>query len=332
MDNSGAPHASNDIPPPAHATQQPISQYVPPTTSGSEAVLNEKSSKKRRTPYAFDRTRLILRGAAVLAEVIAFFIVVGVSAKCMSDSSGYFGCSEWGELLFVGLALIWNAAEFITLCINRRGIHPGAHIALDLIIFGLLVGPASIYIVVNSDNYYYDCSDLYNDPELTNSGCSENARPFQSANFAAGAFMIIAGLLHFVLFIFACITVHRWRRTRKEERRALDQYRYGGGGMMVAGGGAMDPNQAYVITYANGQQVLVPPQNQLGMQNAMGAGGVPIQPVTPVPGQNYPMARPAGQQPYDQSRDGISSVSSPASHQLHPVAESAELHKQEDVR
>jgi hypothetical protein len=35
--------------------------------------------------------------------------------------------------------LIWNVAELITLCVNKKGIHPGAHIALDFLLFaGLL--------------------------------------------------------------------------------------------------------------------------------------------------------------------------------------------------
>jgi hypothetical protein len=35
--------------------------------------------------------------------------------------------------------MVWNIAEFITLCVNRRGIHPGAHIAMDLLIGAGLV-------------------------------------------------------------------------------------------------------------------------------------------------------------------------------------------------
>jgi hypothetical protein len=46
-------------------------------------------------------------------------------------------------------ALIWNAIEFITLCINRKGIHPGAHIGLDLLLSGALLsaGGISFYAV-----------------------------------------------------------------------------------------------------------------------------------------------------------------------------------------
>jgi hypothetical protein len=30
--------------------------------------------------------------------------------------------------------MVWNIAEFITHCINKRGINPGAHVGLDLLL------------------------------------------------------------------------------------------------------------------------------------------------------------------------------------------------------
>jgi len=46
-------------------------------------------------------------------------------------------------------AAIWNIAEFITLCVNRRGIHPGAHIGLDLVLSLALLSAAAVsfYII-----------------------------------------------------------------------------------------------------------------------------------------------------------------------------------------
>ena len=37
--------------------------------------------------------------------------------------------------------MIWNIAEFITFCVNRRGAHPGVHVGLDLVMWcALLAG------------------------------------------------------------------------------------------------------------------------------------------------------------------------------------------------
>ena len=41
---------------------------------------------------------------------------------------------------------LWNTTEFITLYVTKKGIHPGAHIALDFLISGglILVGLADV--------------------------------------------------------------------------------------------------------------------------------------------------------------------------------------------
>jgi hypothetical protein len=43
--------------------------------------------------------------------------------------------------------VIWNISEFITLCVNRRGIHPGAHIGIDFLISGGLVTAGTFDII-----------------------------------------------------------------------------------------------------------------------------------------------------------------------------------------
>lgn len=35
--------------------------------------------------------------------------------------------------------MIWNIAEFITFCVNKRGSHPGVHIGLDIVMFCCLL-------------------------------------------------------------------------------------------------------------------------------------------------------------------------------------------------
>jgi hypothetical protein len=47
----------------------------------------------------------------------------------------------------MGIAVAWNAAEWVTLCVNRKGIHPGAHIALDFLISGGLIAGAAFDII-----------------------------------------------------------------------------------------------------------------------------------------------------------------------------------------
>jgi hypothetical protein len=37
---------------------------------------------------------------------------------------------------------LWNAAEFITVRVNKKGIHPGAHIAIDFCLMAYLATAA----------------------------------------------------------------------------------------------------------------------------------------------------------------------------------------------
>jgi hypothetical protein len=213
--------------------------------------------------------------------------------------------------------MVWNIAEFITLCVNHKGIHPGAHIALDLILFGLLDGPGSIIIVVYSyfsDRYYNDCSDS----EVC-SGVSNSRRlSFRPGGIAIGTLIIIAGyvtsffpslllihslthspfacdtlliseysLVHLALFILACISVHKWRMARRDRRHAQMQAAYSNPTGQISVAGNMDPNTAYIVTYPDGRQVIVPPQTQQQQQPTPQPHGYYAPPaqqnMTPVP-------------------------------------------------
>lgn len=55
--------------------------------------------------------------------------------------------------------MIWNIAEFITLCINRKGIDPGVHVALDLIL--------SLALISNAAISFYDISQVGENPALS---------------------------------------------------------------------------------------------------------------------------------------------------------------------
>ena len=43
--------------------------------------------------------------------------------------------------------MVWNIAEFITFCVNKRGAHPGVHVAMDLIAWGSLISAGVIAVI-----------------------------------------------------------------------------------------------------------------------------------------------------------------------------------------
>ena len=93
-------------------------------------------------------------------------------------------------------------------------------------------------------------------------------------------------LIHLTLFILACISVHKWRMFCRAARIATSQP----ANCPLTILGNMEPNTGYIITYADGQQVFVPPQvpgsnGQVQPQSmdATPMGQAPIDPPPPMP-------------------------------------------------
>lgn len=99
---------------------------------------------------------------------IAFSVIVlGISIALVLDSAVY----QSYQIIWVapqaGAALIWDIAELITVCSRsgKRGIHPGAHVALHLLLwlgFCAAVGLSAWLVAFTAEcdyycqNYYYD--------------------------------------------------------------------------------------------------------------------------------------------------------------------------------
>lgn len=162
-----------------------------------------------------------------------------------------------------GAAIIWDIAEFITLCANKKGIHPGAHIALDFLLFAALITGAVFLIIVGQPIVIYT---VYSD--------SENY-PADSVLLAAGALAVIAGsvqtsanyillqrltvalitsVFHLTLFIMACIGVHNWRQTRQPQVIFVQQPR------TVTGAHATLPPPPPGMMYVQGDWQTMSPQ------------------------------------------------------------------------
>ncbi|KAK1245516.1 hypothetical protein MKX08_005145 [Trichoderma sp. CBMAI-0020] len=125
------------------------------------------------------------------------------------------------------IAVLWSGAELITRAIRRfkAGIHPGAHVALSLIIFLVAViltslfGPwfqsswnegydddgsdCSYHYSSALDSYVYSCTDNSNDPEVIAS--RHQFHHENSVAYAAAIITYIVAVIHFVLFVGACI-------------------------------------------------------------------------------------------------------------------------------
>ncbi|KAM0486289.1 hypothetical protein ACHAPX_000994 [Trichoderma viride] len=126
------------------------------------------------------------------------------------------------------IAVLWSGAELIARAVRRfkAGIHPGAHVALSLIIFLVAViltslfGPwfqsswndnyddddgqqCSYHYSSSLDDYVYSCTDNSNDPEVIAS--RHIFRHERSVAYAAAIITYIIAVIHFILFVGACI-------------------------------------------------------------------------------------------------------------------------------
>ncbi|KAL6910168.1 hypothetical protein GGI43DRAFT_389484 [Trichoderma evansii] len=126
------------------------------------------------------------------------------------------------------VAALWSGAELITRVARKfkGGIHPGAHIALSLIIFLVAViltslfGPwfqsswndnyddnddesCSYKYSTSLNDYVYTCTDNSNDPDVIAAKRVFNHE--QRVAYAAAVVTYIIAVIHFILFVGACV-------------------------------------------------------------------------------------------------------------------------------
>ncbi|KAI4155597.1 MAG: hypothetical protein LQ340_000890 [Diploschistes diacapsis] len=192
---------------------------------------------------AFDRSNPCethYRAKLVLRILCLLFSLVGIA------TSGY----AWYICIFLfvpfGLSLLWNLTNIIRRLTARTPVHPGANVGLDLIIwlffFGIIIftylyASAALFVAksgnVNSSTIsgsYIGTyigggsttqSCVYEDDEPHCTTTSSNGTPISinagdlktrsSVALASCVFGTGAFLLHFILFVFACVDTHRRR-------------------------------------------------------------------------------------------------------------------------
>ncbi|KAH8888712.1 hypothetical protein GQ53DRAFT_229253 [Thozetella sp. PMI_491] len=132
-------------------------------------------------------------------------------------------------------AILWDKIEFLTLCIRRgRGVHPGAHVAVELILWlgcsgmGALILRAAWNVnnLLASIKAYYAASDDYNgiDYSSYSKGDIQGINNYVTKARAAGALLFLVAVIRFVLFVRACVETDNRRRVRKTPTIITTQY------------------------------------------------------------------------------------------------------------
>ncbi|CAK7222530.1 hypothetical protein SEUCBS140593_004930 [Sporothrix eucalyptigena] len=149
-------------------------------------------------------------------SVMTGILVIGLNAAMLvmqeahAVGSGYVDAS----LGFPAgiLAVLWSVSEFVTLCVRRnRGIHPGAHVGMHLIIWGLAAVCASFIAwdcAIDSTYSYWWFASVPTDT-------ADDKRTyalFRRIENALAICMWPLVIVNMILFVRACIECHRRNR------------------------------------------------------------------------------------------------------------------------
>ncbi|KAK8029855.1 hypothetical protein PG993_011146 [Apiospora rasikravindrae] len=179
----------------AHQSQQ--FQPYQPYPAGAPAQPQQPLASR-----PWHNTKLVLLSMSIVFSIIVIGISIALAVNPTILSL---------QVIWVApeaaVAIIWSVAEFVTLCArkNQRGIHPGAHVALHLLLwlaFVVAAGLTAYLVALNVEyDYYYSSSYRYS----RYSSIKFYVRTLQ----AELAFLILLIITHFTLFVRACVETAR---------------------------------------------------------------------------------------------------------------------------
>ncbi|KAK4697807.1 metal transporter CNNM, partial [Lecanoromycetidae sp. Uapishka_2] len=148
-------------------------------------------------------------------------------AVTTSLSKSNYGGNDWVDgmpLAPVLLALLYNPIVLFLTIFQRRGrpIHPGWHVGVDLFIWGLAL-PAIVFSIGDGWFWYWQPVILdfdgfvpCDDWNYWTYQCNPLIYTLGKMEIAANVFLALILIIHFILFVFACIATHKWRKAQKQ--------------------------------------------------------------------------------------------------------------------
>ncbi|KAI1081587.1 hypothetical protein F5B20DRAFT_578916 [Whalleya microplaca] len=194
-----------------------------------------RRSRSSRPPIR--RSWQLAKIALQVFSLVCCAIVMGLSASATWQGGAGMG------ILIVPIAIgtsVWTLAELVTVCVRwrqGRGIHPGAHVAMQLIIFLALIlalfYSCLLWKTVQRDIIICEREREENDDDWTIQTLVEgegfawssfycpmdyydliHGSFYQAAIQAIIAFVTVLWVIHFSLFVRACVETQRRNRER----------------------------------------------------------------------------------------------------------------------
>ena len=118
------------------------------------------------------------------------------------------------------ISLIWILIVHVRTLLQKPDLHPGHHVAWDLICWLVLLGCtlsalffSHIIDLLDIDVAPPSCEDGY--PGSTDSNCYDNFAALKWVQVAAYTLTFAVGICHFILFVRACRVCKRYNRQKK---------------------------------------------------------------------------------------------------------------------
>ncbi|TLD29124.1 hypothetical protein PspLS_04234 [Pyricularia sp. CBS 133598] len=161
----------------------------------------------------------MLKSAIGVAILIMDIILVGVAAGNWTSPRNYYwyhSFSAFYTFVFCVptaiLSFIWQVSEFITVAVRKdRGIHPGAHVGMHLVIWLAFIVSATYsgFEVQWLNHYNRHPYDGYYGSRTSAAEIQAGYKQTFSFQVAILVFVIMLILAHFAMFVRACIETHR---------------------------------------------------------------------------------------------------------------------------
>ncbi|KAF7514563.1 hypothetical protein G7054_g15203 [Neopestalotiopsis clavispora] len=272
--------AEEPIPPARTAASQPI-QPSTASTPAPAPVPQSGPMMYQPYPYAqppfaaqhrvipFNKTHYWVKIGLTAASLVFCVILLGLSVA-ISVGPGY---EAWNVTIYwigplIGIAGCWDIAELITLfgCGKRhggqfrRGIHPGAHVGVNLILWllGIICIFFSVLSYINARSQLASCQEA-NDSDSSNTYygyyyyyCDDDEYSMLSSGIyipalrAIEAFVALLTLDHFIFFVLACIETNQRNKSRAAVMMMPPQMYYNQPPGMAPYGYPAMPPQAYM--------------------------------------------------------------------------------------
>ena len=237
------PHSHPHPHPLPRAPHHPHQSYLPNPYPYGSLPYTGHTARAMPLVVPYDKTwmqvKLTLTAFSVLFCIILLTLACIIAATSL-DPITLSSVTGYWAIPFTLIVLFWNFAEFLTVCACgtrgvpegaastgvrvRRGIHPGAHVGVDLIIWliGIICILAATVVLTEADDQRQDCQRrTAGNRDYSYYSCNKAILQFlNSSNYipmlrAITAFVCLITAIHFVIFCRACVETHERNRQRR---------------------------------------------------------------------------------------------------------------------